>query len=207
MADHEYREEQWRLRYATPVAPLNRFIDDLGRHDDAGHPPYIAPMYKGVECPGLVVLRDPGPKAGGARGSGFLSVENDDETAARQFRIMTEAGIDPADMLPWNAYPWYINAKPNVREIRAGCGPLKQVLDSLPRLRIILLLGGDARRAWKIFQTEHPGYLERRGVKVRATYHASRQALFHPDPDVRAAREQDLSDAFIYAESVIPGHG
>ena len=203
MADHEYRELQWRHRYDPHIAPINRFIDDLGRLDDAGHPPYIAPTYKGVACPGLVVLRDPGPKAGGDKGSGFLSVQNDDETAERQFRFMAESGVDFSDMLPWNAYPWYINAKPNAHQIREGCGPLKRVLDMLPRLQVILLLGGDARQAWKVFESEHPRYLAGRDVKVRSTYHTSRQALFHPDTAVRAAREQDIRDAFSYAASII----
>lgn len=205
MADRKYREDQWVNRYRLHVEPLNRFIDDLGRLDDAGPPPYIAPSYKGVNCPALALLRDPGPKAGGLKGSGFLSVENDDPTAERQYWFMVEAGIEPADVLPWNAYPWYINAKPNTRQLRAGSGPLKQLLDLLPRLRIVLLLGGDAKRAWALFESLHPLYLEERRIAVRATHHASRQALFHRDPDVRAGREQDIRDAFGDAAAIVRG--
>jgi hypothetical protein len=54
------------------VEPINRFIDDLGRHEQAGHPPYIPPMYRGIDALALSISRDPGPKAGGDKGSGFL---------------------------------------------------------------------------------------------------------------------------------------
>jgi hypothetical protein len=40
-------------------------------------------MYRGVDAPALSISRDPGPKAGGDKGSGFLSVENDDPSAER----------------------------------------------------------------------------------------------------------------------------
>lgn len=71
-----FRVEQWARRYEPHLEPpLNRFVDELGALDEAGHPPYIPPMYHGIGAPVLTVLRDPGPKAGGAKGSGFLCVE------------------------------------------------------------------------------------------------------------------------------------
>ncbi len=58
--------------------------------------------------------------------SGFLSVENDDAPAERQLRFMDGAGLDPAEVVPWNAYPWYINTKPpNAAQLHAGTEPLR----------------------------------------------------------------------------------
>jgi hypothetical protein len=84
MRDHAYRAEQWRNRYAPHVEPINRLVDELGELRPGARPPYVAPMYRGVHAPMVAILRDPGPKAGGAAGSGFLSVGNDDQTAERQ---------------------------------------------------------------------------------------------------------------------------
>lgn len=141
MSSAAHQRKQWAGRYDTHVTPLNAFVDSLGEVDGAGPPPYIAPMYRGTGAHGLAVLRDPGPRAGGAKGSGFLSVENDDPTAERQLGFKVEAGLDPSEVVPWNAYPWYINRAPSAVEMRQGTEPLKRVLGLLPELRVVLLLG------------------------------------------------------------------
>ncbi len=71
MADPAYRVDQWARRYEPDVKPLNDLVDELGTHDEAGHPPYIAPMNRGIHARVLAVLRDPGPKAGGVNGVGL----------------------------------------------------------------------------------------------------------------------------------------
>jgi hypothetical protein len=139
MREPAYPADQWARRYESDVAPINRLVDELGTHTDAGAPPYVAPMYRGVDAPAVAILRDPGPKAGGARGSGFLSVENDDQTAERQCAFLAEAGIDPADVVPWNVYPWYINATPTRTQLVAGVEPLRRLIELMPDLRVVLL--------------------------------------------------------------------
>ena len=203
MSQAAYREDQWAHRYDAHVAPFNRLVDELGRHDEAGSPPYIAPMYRGVRARALAILRDPGPKAAGVHGSGFLSTENNDPTAERQYDFIVSAGIDPADVLPWNAYPWYINAAPNAAQTRAGTGPLHRVLQLLPSLKVVLLFGGDARRAWKYFTNGYPRYAEDRGIEVFPTYHPGRQALWHKDPEVRATREASIRETFAQAADIL----
>ena len=42
----------------------------------------------------LSISRDRGPKAGGMKGSGFLSIENNDASAERMGHFLDEAGID-----------------------------------------------------------------------------------------------------------------
>lgn len=192
MSNPRYRDEQWSRRYAPHVEPINRLIDGLGELDDAGHPPYVAPMYRGIHAPALAILRDPGPKAGGAAGSGFLSVENDDQTAERQCAFFAEAGVDPSDVAPWNAYPWYINAKPSRLQLAGGTRPLRQLLDLMPNLCVVLLLGGDAQSAWRLFLSGHSSYIRRRGIEALSTYHPSRQALQHPSIAERDRREDHI---------------
>lgn len=190
-------------RFAPHVAPINRLVDELGTQVDAGPPPYVAPMYRGVHAPALAVLRDPGPKAGGAKGSGFLSVENDDQTAERQCHFFVEAGLDSADVLPWNAYPWYINTAPTAAQLAAGIEPLRRVIELMPQLQVILLLGKDAQHGWRLFTNAHPGLIGRCGITALSTYHPSRGALQHPDHDERASREDDIRTTLRRAATIV----
>ena len=201
MQDPRYRADQWANRYAPHVAPVNRLVDALGGPD--GTPPYIAPMYRGVDARLLAVLRDPGPKAGGAKGSGFLSVENDDQTAERQCKFFKEAGLDATDVLPWNAHPWYINAKPNRTQLRAGVPPLRQLVDLMPRLQVVLLLGRDAQAAWALFMGEHGGTIDERGIRALSTFHPSRQALQHPDKAEQQRREENIRSTLADAAALL----
>ncbi|MEQ3553916.1 uracil-DNA glycosylase [Pseudonocardia nematodicida] len=192
MSDARYRERQWRDRYAPHVAPINQLVDELGTRDEAGHPPYVAPMYRGVHARGLVILRDPGPKAGGDKGSGFLSVENDDQTAQRQDEFFRGAGIDPVDVVPWNAYPWYINRKPSRDQLIQGTEPLRRLIELMPELCVVILEGNDAKAGWTLFLSRHGSWIRSRGIEAVATYHPSRQALQHPDPVERERREEHI---------------
>lgn len=192
MRDRVYRAEQWRDRYAPNVEPINRLVDELGAQGGVGRPPYVAPMYHGVDAPMLAILRDPGPKAGGAQGSGFLSVENDDQTAERQCGFFVEAGIDPADVVPWNAYPWYINDAPSKAQLDEGVEPLRRLIELMPGLKVVLLAGKDAQAAWKVFGRSHGVLIRSRGIEALFTYHPSRGALQHSDPAERARREDHI---------------
>lgn len=57
MRDKAFRDDQWAHPYTGPVEPINRFIDDLGAKDEAGHPRYIPPMYRGVDALSIVARR------------------------------------------------------------------------------------------------------------------------------------------------------
>jgi hypothetical protein len=43
-----------------------------------------------------------------SRGFRGPCLETDDATAERFATLLDEAGISPAEMVPWNAYPWFI---------------------------------------------------------------------------------------------------
>src|SRR5688500_4453317 len=116
MEDKKFREEQWARRYDDHVAPLNLLVDELGKREGRNSVPYIAPMYGGVNARLLSLLRDPGPKTQTTGGSGFLSMENDDATAETICGLFAGADINAKDIIPWNAYPWYINRQPKAAE-------------------------------------------------------------------------------------------
>jgi uracil-DNA glycosylase len=108
-------------------------------------------------------------------GRAFLCVENDDATAERLCGLLQQGGIDVSVTLPWNAYPWYINRKPNAAELRAGVDPLRRLLALLTRLEVVLLLGGEAQAAWRLLSAAHPEAVD--GLTVLESRHTGKQAF------------------------------
>jgi len=197
MHDPDFRNEQFAHRFDEHVRFFNDYVLELGMQPDGGGvPPFIAPHYKPQEATLLALARDPGPMAGAARGSGFLSYENDDPSAERMECFFREAGIDLARYFPWNAYPWYVHDKGGgdltAAQLDRGLTPLMHVIDHLPRLHVIVGFGTSAGKSLKRLQARHGDYLRSRGITCLATIHTSRQALFTPDPTERERREQHL---------------
>ena len=192
MREASFRAEQWSGRYASHIELINRLVDDLGLDEAGGGVPYVAPIYGGMAARVLSLLRDPGPKADGGQGSGFLCIENDDASAELMGRLWEEAGISPSDVVPWNVYPWYINANPTAAQLEQGLAPLLRLMDLLPRLRVVILHGGSARQGWRKLVKRHPSLVRDRGLRVIPTHHTSRQAFWHKDPEVREARLEHI---------------
>ncbi len=205
MALAAFREQQWRDRYAKHIAPINNLVDELAREPGRGWLPYVAPIYGGVTARLLSVLRDPGPATRSEEGSGFLSMENDDSTAETIEKLFREAGIAATEIVPWNAYPWYINRSPNADELRAGLEPLRRLIDLLPKLRVVMLHGGSAQTAWKLFARAYPTMVSERELPVISTYHTSRQAFWHAEVSIREARKAHLQNAFVQAAEILNG--
>ena len=199
MAEDRFRNEQWQHRYDEQIAPLNRLVDKLRCDSMLENLPYVAPMYGGVNARLLSVLRDPGTMTQANRGSDFLSMENNDATAEAVCEFFAAAGIEAADIVPWNAYPWFINRHPNAAELDAGVEPLKQVIDLIPGLRVIMLHGGAAHDGWRRLSRRYPNIVTQHGLHVIKTYHTSRQAFWHSDPVVREARRNHLRESFCEA--------
>ncbi len=203
MANPEFRQSQLDEIYAPHVAPLNRYVDELGAKPGEAKPPYIAPMYFGVAGHALGVFRDPGPKAGGEKGSGFICVENDDATAERMMLFCERAALDVREVTPWNAYPWYINAKPTTTQLASGLSPLLHVAELMPELKVIIFFGGSAQHAGRLLERQRPGVLSRRGIATLSTYHTSLQALWTNDPDERDRREKHVLETLQRAANLL----
>jgi len=200
MTDPKFRRTQQDGIRLAHVAPLNEFIDELQEQDGRGWSPHIAPIYGGVAAEMVNILRDPGPMTNsGLGGSGLLCLENNDDTAERLANLLDGAGIGVDRTVPWNAYPWYINRKPGAAELEAAVKPLHGYLARLPRLRVVILNGGEAQDVWRRLEKRHG---VPRGIEKIPTYHTSRQALIGP-PEVRASREAHLRAAFARAATVL----
>ncbi len=166
--------------------------------------PYVAPSYGGVKAEVLLVLRDPGPMTQTSVGSGMLSAENDDPGAERAATLLDDVGLDQERVVSWNAHPWYINRKPTGPELDKGVDALVRLLELLPRLRVIMLLGGDAQAMWRRFQRAHPAMAAR--YRTIATYHTGNQA-FIGSKEVRDVRLANLRAAFLEAANAVEGAG
>lgn len=196
MADPEFRQQQWDDRYALHIAPVNEYVDEL-REVGRGWAPYVAPLHGGVEARVLSILRDPGPATQDGKGSGFICVENNAGSAELQAVLLEQAALSPYELLPWNAYPWYINRAPKAAELDAGVQTILHLLELAPRLKVVLLQGGDADHAWRRLLRQSPEIERERGLTVVRTFHPSPQALFVRDLEERAARVKRRADAFV----------
>ena len=194
MREVEFREYQWQHRYDEHIASINELVDELLKSGLGV--PYVAPMYGGVNARLLSVLRDPGPKTQDGKGSGFLCMENDDVTAENIKKLFADVKIEAEDIVPWNAYPWYINSAPNAAQLDDGVDPLKCVIDLLPKLRVVMVHGGSAHNGWDRLTRKYPEIVAARGLCVIKTYHTSNQAFRHSDPRVRQDREEHLRRSF-----------
>lgn len=201
MRDPAFRAEQVRCCFAEHVAPLNRLVDELKQNGE--WLPYIAPMYGGINARLLCVLRDPGPMTRDDGGSGFLCWENNDATAEMVCELFAGAGIDASDVVPWNAFPWYINRHPKAKELERGVEPWMRLIDLLPNLRVVMLLGGSAHDGWERLARRYSATVTSRRLSVIKTYHTSRQAFWHKDPAVRESRRANLREAFQDAAKIL----
>jgi hypothetical protein len=196
MRDKDFQLQQQSNRFDPHIAPINEFVAALQDPEKEKWVPEVAPMHGGVDSEVLSLLRDPGPKTRNGFGSGFLCVENDDQTAERQCELFEEYGISPRRVLPWNAYPWYINRAPRAVERDQGAVVLGNLIDLLPDLRVVLLQGNDAADVWRRLLKRRPSLLAERRLAVAKSIHPGRQALWTRDADQVAARKRRQKEAY-----------
>lgn len=151
------------LLEAPHVGPLTLYVRRLrasrGRDESI---PWFDPTDAGVDAPILVLLEAPGRRATAKQGSGFVSADNDDPTAANAWRLYQEAGIDRrSDLVVWNVIPWYIGTDYAVRgwteaDLDEAREALRGLICLLPRLRVVVLQGKAAHRAWGLLGIDMP---------------------------------------------------
>jgi uracil-DNA glycosylase len=101
----------------------------------------------------LFLHESPGPASSAEHGSGFISPDNNDQTAARFRRLSSQAGLDRASYLNWNAVPWYVSATGKAANATNADGQaalpyLHQFVSLLSSLRVVVVMGGFAERWW-----------------------------------------------------------
>jgi len=144
---------------ASHIAPLTAFVEELRHGAGPGTEiPYFDPWDGGVKATTLFLLEAPGPKA--VR-SGFVSLDNPDETAKNFHDLMMEAGIPRKSAIIWNVVPWYIGSGRKIRaatpdDLAEGLRLLPRLLGLLPKLQVIVLVGRKAGKA--AAQVDHNRY-------------------------------------------------
>ena len=178
---------------APHVAPLNAYVRNLRNRLGGDHVPWFDPASAGVDAEVLLLLEAPGARSvstDGLRarpGSGIISPDNDDMTAANTTRLRDAAGLDRTRLLHWNAIPWYIGDGTTIRpaneaDRREALPELRTLLALLPKLRVVVTMGRAAQIIWAMHvQKESTGV-----VAVPALHPSPRSMNRWPDAWQRA---------------------
>ena len=150
LGDPDVLNQRLQQIWLPHVAPLTEFVLDLRKKiGNEAAIPYFDPLDAGINAEVLFLLEAPGPKA---VNSGFVSINNPDETAKNMFELTQEAGIPRDKSVIWNIVPWYIGSETRIRpaksgDIEKGTDPLIYLLKLLQKLRAIILAGKKAQAA------------------------------------------------------------
>ena len=195
MADSAFHDDQMTRIREPQVSAINKLCDQLMVEQPGYSVPYIAPHYGASTAVILALSSNPGPQAGGAKGSGMLSRENNDGSAARMGDIYESVGLTDDQIVPWNAYPWHVhethpNGLPN-NLINDGLDALKRVFDLHPNIHSVVAHGGDAHRSVRQFLSKKrfDDYAGARGLKAWNTRHTSNRAFILREPEKSIALE------------------
>jgi hypothetical protein len=154
------------------VAPLTAFAAKL-RERGSVYVPDFDPLDGGVEARVLFLFEKPGPmtaETGKRSGSGFISRNNDDPTAEATFKFMIEAGIPRKMIVIWNVIPgWNDTRKISKQELKDGVDSVRDLINLLPKLRTVVLVGARAASArpfltttrLELISSDHPGPMVR----------------------------------------------
>lgn len=194
MADDTHREQQWDRRYAPNIEEINRFCDTL-KVQKSRELPYVDPVHDSDDCRIISLFSNPGPGVE----SGFLSFENDDNSAARIAEVYEHVGLRPEHVMPWNVYPWYVIDEQKGRldrgQIEEGLKPLLKFVQRVPRASAIVAHGSDAHKLTRALTKAAIPAIRRRGFKfyeVRATG----DKAFIGSPEKQQGWLQDMYDAY-----------
>ncbi len=152
------------------VQPLRAYTRDLAQRKSGRGPdgvlmkafvPQFDPAEAGICARVLFLLEAPGPKANPANGgSGFISVDNNDQTAENFWRFREAAGISEVEAVHWNTVGWYLGAsrvKPTAAMRAEGAVELRDNLFPLfHRLEGIVAVGKHAQDAMQRYRKLTP---------------------------------------------------
>jgi uracil-DNA glycosylase len=182
-------EERLKHKCDPNVKALNDYVVALKKAKGPGFDvPFFDPADGGVNARILLVLETPGRRAAGRQNaSELVSIDNDDDTAANMSDFEQKAKLTRDWLVHWNIIPWYVQTgKPIPKAQREeGAQELEKVIRLMPGLRVIVLLGRTAYRAYSRHFKERP--LSK--IEVLNSWHPSPQCINR----VHDRREQVVS--------------
>ena len=172
------------------VAPLNAYVKQImdKAHRDV---PWFDPDSAGIHTRALFLFEAPGPKAtatlgaSGTKGSGIISPDNNDGSAANMWTLLQEADLPRTSVLAWNIVPWYVGTMTKIwpvndKDLQQAAPYLRGLLDLLPDLRVVITFGDKPRRGWFRYLITDDAPL----LPTLAVPHPSPRSL-NPHPDNR----------------------
>jgi hypothetical protein len=158
-----------RLRRGEPhTAPFVRLIEEMRRAGGEGCiVPDVDPEFGGTEARAFVLLNHPiRTTSRRHRGSGLLSLDNADQTAANCYQFYEDVGLDRRYTVHWNASPWMdSNGDPLNLDVVLAVHHTARALGLLHDLRIAALLGKQAQTFWRRLVDSQPRFAAVRVVE------------------------------------------
>jgi hypothetical protein len=166
MRDAAVRQQRGDMLHLPHIAPLTDYAAKL-RERNLGEVPHFDPLDGGIDARVLFLFEKPGPmtsKIGKHAGSGFISRNNDDGTAAAILNFMQQAQIPRQLTVIWNLVPgWNDTRKMRAKELSDGAACVIELVDMLPALRAVVMVGKKAARVRPV--------LENRGLALFTSFH------------------------------------
>lgn len=136
---------------APHVQELTKWVETVRERLDPCHAQTVCdfdPAGGGVTARVMYLAQDPSSTASE---TGFISPDNNDATARATTEACAEAGLGPHERIHWNVYPWWLNAPcvvrvPETSELASRL--LLELFEKLPEVVSVVLIGGEAERAW-----------------------------------------------------------
>lgn len=160
LAERTARAERLARVREPHVQPLNALVR---RWRSTGLVvPWFDPADGGVDARVLVLMEAPGPRTIRYGDDGFCSEDNDDPTARTFAALRREAGLCRRRYVRWNAVPYAVHdddggwRAPRAADHRAAVPMLRAVLDLLPGLEVVVVLGASAVRVHAAVTSTQP---------------------------------------------------
>lgn len=160
------------LLTAPHILPLTAYAERLrDRLGDSVFVPDFDPLDGGINAEFIFLFEKPGPKTDLRNGgSGFISRDNNDETAKATFEFMNNIGLTRSRSLIWNTIPaWNGSRVFKGLDVKEGIHLFEELLPLLPKAKTLILVGNQAQKAekflksasLKIYKSAHPSPLVR----------------------------------------------